>query len=380
MRQDSPQGLGAAIRARREVLGMPQEELGRRAGYLGGAGVSISRIEADQMKPSPDRLTAIAQALGVTTEILLTDANIKSSRSSGGIDARLEEIQRVSQTLDQVLLDLEHFQSAGDRAKSDFLLRFREISTRLREAPSPTTKDALPPSHLDAEDVRNEVALQIAFTKFGVEHALSGTESGAGAKAQGTGRFAASEFVNLVSAGAYPLAQVLPLASSGSALRALQRATSLRPSLGVIALGAFAGVLSGAAALLSRSANRQLRQLEQDLTAAEARMSEIEPNLKSMRYFIPRATKLLDYIAVHAAHALSRWEAQIGPNARTWASLTEGQQDRYHAFTEIAAVLLAIGNSGLDELMDAQGSDRGRLEAVIEEVLDQSWTVVTSHV
>src|SRR5215218_5947105 len=66
--ESSPEALGWTIRSLREQCTpkLTQAELGRRAGYGAGAGVAISRIESGQMRPGPDKLDRIANALGST--------------------------------------------------------------------------------------------------------------------------------------------------------------------------------------------------------------------------------------------------------------------------------------------------------------------------
>src|SRR5215213_7236126 len=68
----SPATLGQVIRELREARTprLSQEELGRKAGYRSGAGVSMSRIENGVTRPGPRRLAGIASTLGVTVQEL----------------------------------------------------------------------------------------------------------------------------------------------------------------------------------------------------------------------------------------------------------------------------------------------------------------------
>src|SRR4029453_4693939 len=67
-------GLGQVIRELREAHTpkLTQEQLGRKAGYRAGAGVSMSRIENGVTRPGPRRLAGIAAALGLTVHELET--------------------------------------------------------------------------------------------------------------------------------------------------------------------------------------------------------------------------------------------------------------------------------------------------------------------
>ena len=70
----SPEALGQVIRELREARTpkLSQEELGRKAGYRTGAGVSMSRIENGVTRPGPTRLEGIANTLGLTLQELET--------------------------------------------------------------------------------------------------------------------------------------------------------------------------------------------------------------------------------------------------------------------------------------------------------------------
>ena len=70
----SPAALGQVIRELREARTpkLSQEELGRKAGYRTGAGVSMSRIENGVTRPGPKRLEGIATTLGLTVQELET--------------------------------------------------------------------------------------------------------------------------------------------------------------------------------------------------------------------------------------------------------------------------------------------------------------------
>src|SRR5687768_17113909 len=68
----STKAMGRAIRGFREDMGLSQQQLGERAGYSKGpgAGVSISRVEAGQMRPGAARLQRIAGTVGVSMDVL----------------------------------------------------------------------------------------------------------------------------------------------------------------------------------------------------------------------------------------------------------------------------------------------------------------------
>lgn len=142
---------GEVIKDLRKKRKLTQEELGIRAGYQGGAGVSVSRLESGQMEASEERFVEIARALDVTREELVTLADARTallrSTSAGGIVSvsdRIARIERVKEARRQLVKEVEALNIASDRARDDFLLRFHEIAGRLDDAPSPDQGRSLP--------------------------------------------------------------------------------------------------------------------------------------------------------------------------------------------------------------------------------------------
>ena len=77
MKHDDMEVLGRVVRELRTAQKLTQTELGTRAGYRSGAGVSISRLENGQLSPGAERLQGVAEALGLTLEEL-------AARAAGG--------------------------------------------------------------------------------------------------------------------------------------------------------------------------------------------------------------------------------------------------------------------------------------------------------
>lgn len=88
----------------------------------------------------------------------------------------------------------------------------------------------------------------------------------------------------------------------------------------------------------------------------------------------------LDYIAVHAGHALERWASQLAPRPTQWNSLSEGEKARYQDFVEIAASQLAVVTINVQELMRLRGDEREHLIDFANEVLGQAQNVVETLV
>src|SRR4051794_3835840 len=92
----SKAALGQVVRGLREHRGMTQEELGRKAGYRAGAGVSISRLESGLLRPGSDRVAGLAAALGLTLDDLETRAStqtaedVATAQAAGGVTGSTE--------------------------------------------------------------------------------------------------------------------------------------------------------------------------------------------------------------------------------------------------------------------------------------------------
>lgn len=383
----SPEAMGEVIKDLRKKRKLTQEELGIRAGYQGGAGVSVSRLESGQMEASEERFVEIARALDVTREELVTLADARTallrSTSAGGIVSvsdRIARIERVKEARRQLVKEVEALNIASDRARDDFLLRFHEIAGRLDDAPSPDpgtlATDQLP----HADDAAVEAALQIQFTRFGVEQALAGTSvAAAGGATSGDSAFEA--FTSLVSLGSFPLGSLLSSLRIGAAFKALQKTTGMRPTLGVASgIAAVVGIAAGAAVGWQRATAQRSSRQQKELAEAEAEIALTQPGVDALRDLVPKATETLDYIAVHASHALRRWEAEVGGEPRGWGSLSPSEQKRYYDLVEVAAAHLAVVTMRLEDLLTTRDDDLARAKALADEVLAQSRDVITSHV
>jgi hypothetical protein len=72
---------------------------------------------------------------------------------------------------------------------------------------------------------------------------------------------------------------------------------------------------------------------------------------------LKRATETLDYIAVHAGHALSRWEKQLGPGTVTWEQLGLGGRQRYEDFVAISAAQVTVLQIDVQRFLTTRDSD-----------------------
>lgn len=394
MTSSSPDALGQVVHDLRRKKGWTQEKLGREAGYQSGAGVSISRLENGRLKPTPERFEGIAKALGLFSDALAelveeTSRKAESSISGGGVstEQRAARIQRAVDGRTQLVTDLgQAFNDAHDRAKDDFLMRLVEITARVEGAPPPDATQFVGDDTTDGDEVEAEVVYGIEFTRFGVAQALATTAGG----------------VAVAASAAYPTFIAAVAGSAASAVAAIPGATSVAATNGFLTalrVGAAAergSAGAGRTALLTRLALSALgttpilmiqqrhRQQQRELTAkldeAEAELAESQPNVEALGELMPEATEILEYIAVHAGHALNRWDAQTGQGPCEWQSLSGAGQQRYQDFVEIAAAQLAVAAMDFENLTTERGGELERATAVAREILSQARKTITSHV
>ncbi|WP_187432582.1 helix-turn-helix domain-containing protein [Agromyces mariniharenae] len=393
----SLESLGAVVSALRREKGLTQQQLGERAGYQAGAGVAISRLENGQLRPGRDKLEGVARALGISTDelaIRAADGNDESERSARpsieSVDNRIARISREIERQRQLERDLEAFNEARDRANELFLIRFSAIAARIGGSPARSEQNI---ESIDGEDADVEAKYQIRFTTIGVSAALAGRAGDGAADARSFGGYKA--FVQAVALGLASTGAKL-LASSSGESRALGGYSAAVHAGQVAARGASAsggnafvlGLVAGAAVVgfadLLTTAERKRKRMKQDLDAelekVEAAAADIKSNVDALRELVPKATETLEYIAVHAGHALGRWESQLGLGVREWNSLNSADRRRYESFVDIAAAQLAVAGIDIAALWMARTDQLEEERRLADRVLTQASLVITSHV
>jgi len=150
-------------------------------------------------------------------------------------------------------------------------------------------------------------------------------------------------------------------------------------AVGVVALiGGVIGALG-----LAKQRSRQQRELAAKLDELEDALSLGDRGVRALEDLMPQATELLGYIAVHATHALGRWEARIGEGELVMEALSEDDQRSYQDFVEIAAAQLAVEAIDFQDMMTSSTTGTTELEqavALTEELLAQSREVVMTRV
>jgi transcriptional regulator with XRE-family HTH domain len=407
----SLEALGQVIRELRVAKDMTQDELGGEKGaqYGGGAAVSISRIEKGLTRPRPERLAGIAAALDCTPgqleaaaakrtlELFLGEGGGDSpggAHTAGDEEGIKDRERRVRQEIERrttVITEFgDAFNEAHDRARDDFFLKFVEIARGVEGAPQPD------PEKLQGEDVTGAEAEAISLlrsTSYGVAHMLAGGAGGAAAGAAVGGAAAYGTFVAAATFGT---------ASTGAAISGLSGVAAYNAALallggGTLAAGGagvtggivvLAGIVAAPVALLGaggvvlalRRNRKQQQERTEKLKEADAALDASRRAFEAVDDFLPRATETLDYIAVHAAHALNKWEAQLGPRPLDWASLEAGDQQSYLNFIEVSTSQLLLLTIDWPSLMASRGDNRERLIELADEVLNQSQAVVEALV
>lgn len=401
--------LGREIKDLRERRQMSQEELGDKAGYGKGAGVSISRIESGTTLPSMPRLAGIAGTLGVSTERLEDLAKVRSDKrtgvgresdtSPGGrmgtVKARLEEVQERTKLRTDCVEDLgSSFSHAHDRARDAFFLRFVGIANGIEGAPMPEmpAEDVVPGPD-DGTPGARATSAGIGILSRKITTALVGAAGGAATGAAVGGAAAYATFTGVAMLGT---------ASTGAAISGLSGIAATNATLAVLGGGTLAAAGGGMAAgtilltsivaaptvilfagglyLAHRRNKAQEEKLNAQLDGAELSLDATQRGFELLADTLTRATTTLDYIGVHAAHALEKWEPGLGSRPIAWKSLTADQQQRYRNFIIIAACQFAIDSIETAQFMTTGGIDLEHHAQMIGATLDYADTTVRALV
>jgi transcriptional regulator with XRE-family HTH domain len=405
----SLEALGLVIRERREakVPKTTQEDLGLAAGYKSGAAVSISRVESGLMRPGPERFQGIAVALGINADRLEADAENRTqelrkkrgqsqagTRTIAAGERSKDRVKRIQHEVDHrttLITELgDAFNAAHDRARDDYFMRFVELAAAITDAPQP---DAAGLGDDDVSDPKSAAKQRIRSNSRGVASALAGGAGGAfaGAAVGGVGAYAT--FMAAVSFGTAStgtaIAGLSGVAATNAALALLGGGTLAAGGAGVAGGAAIlAGVVAAPALLLAvgglawmvKRNRKQQQELATKLDEADAEMAATQRGFDALVDILPRATKTLDYIALHASHALKRWESRLGPRPLHWNSMSPDDKKCYQEFIGISASQLAVVTINVQGLMVSRGEDREVLIEFADEVLKQAQSTVESLV
>ena len=197
---------------------------------------------------------------------------------------------------------------------------------------------------------------------------------------------AAPEAGRLASYGAFRAVLAGGRASTGRKISdlhgaAADRAARAKFGLGPKASGGFGmdggdRVLTGirwstTLALYAMAMRSELKK-QAELDGIDDEIMATQRGFEALEDILPRATKVLDHIAVHGTRALKRWDAQMVTRPCQWDSLDSAQKQRFLEFVEISACQLAVASIDVQELMDSRGDERERLIEWVDAVLSKS--------
>ena len=408
----SPEALGQVIRELREARTpkLSQEELGRKAGYRSGAGVSMSRIENGVTRPGPRRLEGIANTLGVTVQELETrgaqrshaagpDARARPRADSAGSgeteapvtgrdrESTKDRMRRIQGDFDrrntQAVTRGLAFNAAHDRARDDFFMELVSSARNITGIPAPSAPADVSAHHGFDLSPTAEAALRRQVAAQGITATLA---SGAGAAAADDEADHESAYSAVVAAAMLtpvPSETTHPDPRAGATARATRAllgggtthagATGIAAGTallaGFVASAASPLIAAGTLAWLARRSRRQNDRLRIELDQAEANLVATQRGFDAVMDILTRATEPLGYIAVHASHAHRRWQSQLPASPIHWSDLSDDQQRQYHAFVEVAACQVCVDSINMTELLAAPSEQQARLIQVADDIL-----------
>jgi len=336
--------FGRAVRDLRENAGLTQEDLGRAAGYRTGAAVSISRLETGKVKPGLDRMESIAEALGVDLvelEARASNPNRDAQRANERPNDREQRVTyEVAERTDRLSQATGAFTQAYENVTQRFLFKFGKVVERVEGEPP-----------VEPQSVNETGA---AFMP----------------RSQVAEKFTESE---VTAASAIAAGLVLTLLKSGTFSGSVR-------AIGVAGIGAVAvKVLADSALALIMSTRKQRHDRMRRLDEIEEHLAATKEGAEALVSRLPLATELFNYIAVHAGHALDRWERGLGDPSPTWASLQAEDLDRFRDFVVIAQTAFAL-RSEFEILSSASPDDLQVKAATVDALLALASEVVESRV
>ena len=351
---------------------MSQAELGTRAGYGGGAAVSINRFENGLMLPGEERLRKIATALGLPLESLISsDAtapdvtpnlpNVPARVTTETLKDRAARVQReINDQTNEVGQLITQFADASATVAVTFSGPRDELASRIRKLPE---EPIFPPERRQHPAWTAESAVELLAP---ADSALSSVPS-----------VLRSDVWHRTIAESVSRA-FLAAAFSSRTGRGADHVTNL------VAATA-AGIVVGGLGSLSARNKAQQREIAARLDHAEAKISRFRPGIEALRSIIPRAVELLEYVAVHGAHALSRYQSTLAHRESAeginWGELSESEQQSFKMFAEIEVAKNAVAGIDLEGLLSAPDEESLRTNlSQINELISRCREVVESRV
>lgn len=383
------EALGQVIKELRE--GLPtktsQEELGKKASYGQGAGVSISRIEAGLTSPTQSKLAGIAGGLGVTVHRLQELASERtqeladSASSTPSVPEKPQTVKeraltveaRTRHRLEKVDRLTAAYDAAHRKARDEFFLPFIKWAEAIQGVQVPSTQASFDPGKpLVGQDLYKTTAIADVSTRSqeivkAITTGLTGIGAGAATGAAAAyATYSSVELLGKASTGV-PISSLSGVARNNATLAVVGGGTLASGGGGMVAgtnvlsaLVAFPLVIGGIAAgafLINRRNKAEEAKLAAQLDAAEAKLEQMKPGFDLLSVQLPKATGTLEYIATHASHAFQRWVREFPEPPLQWELFTDNQKRRFKDFVAIAACETAIDGIETAQFMTSEGSD-----------------------
>ena len=353
--------LGQVVRQLRKDLGLTQDELGSAAGYAKGAGVAISRIENGRLAPSVDRFQGLAAALRVSTGELTrraATATPKDAPSSGGLEVS-DELARRSKIAGE---RARAFIAASDRSRVQFLEPLLTERGRISGAPE------------DSEAPASNRRGRPELSPMGIEAQMDMERTGqAVRKALSSGTSTVPTFLFAVITGISTSINASQKLSPAAKANALKRATG-PGALGlvnggvaatglVLPLVSLAGLTGAAVGPLARSRSRR-EEAQREAARLRAALERTRFGFDATTTLLDGATEALNYVAIHAGHAVRRWVQTLPAGSIEWASLTANQKTQYHVFEAVAEAEFALHTIDFQTPLEDPDDEPDRIEAL----------------
>lgn len=406
----SATAMGDVIRKAREQASLTQQELGEKAGYKGGAGVSMNRIEQGASSAPPFRLKRIAEALSeaghqITVGELEARATARTSIPSltqpkrTGCGCKHDHPSPTKEWIkvlkkevgvrqDKVEAAATEFNSAAIRADEEFY-RILQTAAETIKPPKPLEEGSPETSadqHEGSADDAADALLKGATN--GMAKALAGGAAG-GAAGAALGALGAH--------GLFATVAAFGTASTGASIAGLSGAAATNAALayiggGTLAAGGF-GVAGGTAVLAGMTAAPILpialggylwmRRRSQQMDAEQrAKLCEMQTNFDrgedaatAVVDLLSRSARVHDDIATHGGRAVAKWHRSLGEGNR-WEDLTPEQHESYDNFVRIAGALFSLSTIDFFKILGSRDDELHQLEELAATLIDRAQAVV----
>lgn len=394
-----PELRGHVIRQLRRTVGLTQAQLATAAGYRTGGRIAVAKVEQGRAEPTPEHLTGLCEALGITPgdldqrvalaqaeeahrrgDVRFTDGLLtavagpqaaENARRLRALEAGAEELQRETHTHAAAAT------AACDSARDQLVVPFLELASRVHgmAAPDVPGRGAGPALstqvHVAVQEIGNFTLNILTGIKLSTGAHRAGV-AGADAVYAAVGAYATSSTGTAIASlhGAAKHAATMSWLGAGS------RATNgFGMAGGTWVLRAIVGgtVALAAGSYVGAQAWVRTRRSKVDagnLAEAEAAQGALRRELTQRWAWALEQAEILTALAAEGAGLLARLRADLGPRDEVaWGALDEPVQQDLQRALELVSAALAIEALAIwalpaaaDELAPAAGVELSNAE------------------